>query len=212
MGSLGQSIRIAIVDDHPVFVEAIHRLLAAESDFEVVAQAYDGEEALEALQRHNPDILLLDLLMPRLDGFGVLQRIGALRCKTKTIVLTAVEDEAAHVLAMRYGAFGIVHKRMLTQFLMAGIRKVHRGEFLLDDRTLALVMQRVSSATEATPALSPREREVVSYVRQGLRNKEIADRLFVSEETVKSHLKHIFRKLKVNGKVQLLLRVVELGL
>ena len=172
-------IRLALADDHPIFRDALHRLLSLEADFDVVAEASDGDEVIEALQKHQPDILLLDLMMPRLDGLSVLQLLRSHHFKTKTIMLTASEDRAYYTLAMKYGAAGIVAKKEVPGFLVEGIRRVQRGEMCLDDETMAMVMRQFSDPMEKPPSLSRRGKEVVSLVSQGRGNKEIPDDLFV---------------------------------
>ena len=109
-------IRLALADDHAIFREALHCLLSLEPDFEVVAEASDGDGVIEALQKHQPDILLLDLMMPRLDGLSVLQRLRSYHFKTKTIVLTASADQAQYTLAMKHGAAGFLNKKVLPGF------------------------------------------------------------------------------------------------
>ena len=146
-------IRLALADDHPIFRDALHRLLSLEADFEVVAEASDGDEVIEALQKHQPDVLLLDLMMPRLDGLSVLQLLRSHHFKTKTIVLTASEDRAYYTLAMKYGAAGIVVKKEVPGFLVEGIRRVQRGEMCLDDKTMVMVMRQFSAPTGEPPSL-----------------------------------------------------------
>ncbi len=138
-------IRIAIADDHPVFRDAVRALLSLEPDLEIVAEAKDGDEAINVVKQENPDILLLDLLMPRLDGLSALQRIRSEGLGTKVIILTVSEDETSHVLAMKYGAAGIVRKSMATNFLVEGIRRVQQGEVCLDDKAMALVLRKFST-------------------------------------------------------------------
>ena len=197
--------QIAIVDDHPLFRDSVRRLLSLEPDFEIVAEAADGDEVIALLETHEPDVLLLDLMMPGLDGLSVLQRIRTERFKTNVLVLTASEDERSHILAMKYGAGGIVRKNMATGFLIEGIRKVRKGQVCLDDTTMVAVMQQFTRQTEAHQPLSSREGEIVAAVSEGLSNKQIGARLFVSEDTVKTHLSHIFKKLGVHDRVGLLL-------
>ena len=123
-----EKIRIVVADDQPVFRDGLCLLLALEEDFEVVAQAQDGYQALDVLQQHEPDILLLDLKMPDLDGLATLQRLQAEKNKARVIVLTASDDKNEFVQAMKLGAAGIVLKQTATELLMQGIRKVHAGE------------------------------------------------------------------------------------
>src|ERR1044071_8023541 len=202
-------IRIVVADDHPIFRDGLCRLLALEEDFEVVAQASDGRQVLEILQQAEPDILLLDLKMPGLDGLTTLQRLQAARNKTRVIVLTASDDKNEFVQAMKLGTSGIVLKQTATELLIKSIRKVHAGEIWLDSHTTAAVIRQFVAADETPTApqpqaqqrdrerspLSQREREIVALVAQGFKNKEMAEKMFISEQTVKNHLHNIFDKL-----------------
>src|ERR1051325_5171928 len=142
-------IRIVVADDHPIFRDGLCRLLALEDDFEVVAQASDGRQVLEILQQLEPDILLLDLKMPGLDGLATLQRLQASRNKTRVIVLTASDDKNEFVQAMKLGTSGIVLKQTATELLIKSIRKVHAGEIWLDSHTTAAVIRQFVANEEA---------------------------------------------------------------
>jgi DNA-binding NarL/FixJ family response regulator len=219
-----QKIRIVVADDHPIFRDGLCRLLALEEDFVIVAQAHDGKEVLQVLQEYEPDILLLDLKMPNLDGLGTLQRLQAARNRTKVIVLTASEDKNEFVQAVKFGTSGIVLKQTATELLIKSIRKVHAGEIWLDSNTTAAVMRQFASVEEPPPPpapapwererdrdrspLSQREREIVSLVAQGFKNKEMAEKMFISEQTVKNHLHNIFDKLGVSDRLELALYAI----
>ena len=215
-------IRIVVADDHPIFRDGLCKLLALEEDFEVVAQAQDGRQVLEVLQRHEPDILLLDLKMPGLDGLGTLQRLQVVKGRTRVIVLTASDDKNEFVQAMKLGTSGIVLKQTATELLIKSIRKVHAGEIWLDSHTTAAVIRQFV-ANDDTPApaapmsalrdrerspLSQREREIVALVAQGFKNKEMAEKMFISEQTVKNHLHNIFDKLGVSDRLELALYAI----
>src|SRR3984957_1946268 len=215
-------IRIVVADDHPIFRDGLCKLLALEEDFEVVAQASDGRQVLDVLQQHEPDILLLDLKMPGLDGLATLQRLQAVKNKTRVIVLTASDDKNEFVQAMKLGTSGIVLKQTATELLIKSIRKVHAGEIWLDSHTTAAVIrqfvandeapvpQQASSSVrerERSP-LSQREREIVALVAQGFKNKEMAEKMFISEQTVKNHLHNIFDKLGVSDRLELALYAI----
>jgi DNA-binding NarL/FixJ family response regulator len=215
-------IRIVVADDHPIFRDGLCKLLALEEDFEVVAQAQDGRQVLDVLQQHLPDILLLDLKMPGLDGLGTLQRLQAAKNKTRVIVLTASDDKNEFVQAMKLGTSGIVLKQTATELLIKSIRKVHAGEIWLDSHTTAAVIRQFVANDEA-PALAPaapaprerersplsqREREIVALVAQGFKNKEMAEKMFISEQTVKNHLHNIFDKLGVSDRLELALYAI----
>ena len=220
-GASKPKIRIVVADDHPIFRDGLCKLLALEEDFEVIAQAQDGREVLDVLQQHEPDILLLDLKMPGLDGLGTLQRLQSARNRTRVIVLTASDDKNEFVQAMKLGTSGIVLKQTATDLLIKSIRKVHAGEIWLDSHTTAAVIRQFVSADEMPPPpqtsaprererspLSQREREIVALVAQGFKNKEMAEKMFISEQTVKNHLHNIFDKLGVSDRLELALYAI----
>jgi DNA-binding NarL/FixJ family response regulator len=204
-----KKIRILIADDHPIFRDGLRKLLSLEEDFQVIGEAEDGKEAVEMVQKLMPDILLLDLKMPNLSGIGALEALGDKNKTTRVIVLTASEDEAAVVQAMRMGTAGIVLKQTATELLIKSIRKVYDGEIWLDSRMTTAVMKEFSQPAPVREpiktVLSAREREVVALVCQGFRNKEIAEKMFISEQTVKNHLHNIFDKLGVSDRLELAL-------
>jgi two-component system nitrate/nitrite response regulator NarL len=214
-------IRIVVADDHPIFRDGLCKLLALEEDFEVVAQAQDGRQVLDVLQQFEPDILLLDLKMPGLDGLATLQRLQIAKNKTRVIVLTASDDKNEFVQAMKLGTSGIVLKQTATELLIKSIRKVHAGEIWLDSHTTAAVIRQFVANDDAPPAppqaaprdrerspLSQREREIVALVAQGFKNKEMAEKMFISEQTVKNHLHNIFDKLGVSDRLELALYAI----
>jgi DNA-binding NarL/FixJ family response regulator len=215
-------IRIVVADDHPIFRDGLCKLLALEEDFDVIAQASDGRQVLDILQQYEPDVLLLDLKMPGLDGLGTLQRLQAAKNKTRVIVLTASDDKNEFVQAMKLGTSGIVLKQTATELLIKSIRKVHAGEIWLDSHTTAAVIRQfvandeppmpppsapTSRERERSP-LSQREREIVALVAQGFKNKEMAEKMFISEQTVKNHLHNIFDKLGVSDRLELALYAI----
>jgi len=220
--STGSKIRIVVADDHPIFRDGLCKLLALEEDFDVVAQASDGRQVLDVLQQYAPDILLLDLKMPGLDGLATLQRLQAAKNKTRVIVLTASDDKNEFVQAMKLGTSGIVLKQTATELLIKSIRKVHAGEIWLDSHTTAAVIRQFVAADDVpVPAAAPqanrdrersplsqREREIVALVAQGFKNKEMAEKMFISEQTVKNHLHNIFDKLGVSDRLELALYAI----
>ena len=210
-----EPIRIAVADDHPIFRDGLRKLLSLECDFEVVAEARDGTEVVDILAEVEPDVLLLDLHMPRRDGIETLNGINHHRLKTKVIVLTASEDPDQHVRALKQGASGIVLKQSATKLLAESIRKVHQGGVWLDAKGTAALMDHFSGPTDdptegpKNPTLSSREKEIIALVAQGLKNKEIAGKLYVAEQTVKNHLHKIFDKLGVSARIELALYALE---
>jgi two-component system, NarL family, nitrate/nitrite response regulator NarL len=222
----GRKIRIVVADDHPIFRDGLCKLLALEEDFEVIAQAENGQQVLEILQQQDPDILLLDLRMPQLDGLATLRRLHPARSRPRVIVLTASDDKAEFVQAMKLGTSGIVLKQTATELLIKSIRRVHAGEMWLDSSTTEAVIRQFvagDSAPQAAPAAAPaapaprerersplsaREREIVALVAQGFKNKEMAEKMFISEQTVKNHLHNIFDKLGVSDRLELALYAI----
>ena len=214
------TIRLVIADDHPIFRDGLRKLLSLEDDFEVVGEARDGNDVLEIVKQAEPDVLLLDLRMPGMDGLSVLQTLKSSGCRTRIIILTASEDKNEFVQAMKLGCSGIVLKQTATELLYKSIRKVNAGEIWLDSHTTAAVMRQFASpgrlsssdrkGRERSP-LSQREREIVALVAQGFKNKEIAEKIFISEQTVKNHLHNIFDKLGVSDRLELALYAIHKG-
>ena len=216
------TVRIVIADDHPIVRDGIKRLLLLEEDFEVVAEANDGREVLDIVQQVDPDVLLLDLRMPNLDGLGALQALQQVSKRVKVIVLTASDDKNEFVQAMKLGCSGIVLKQTAPDLIVKSIRKVNNGEIWLDSHTTAAVMRQFSTGFDNGPSggtktrerspLSAREREIVALVAQGYKNKEMAEKMFISEQTVKNHLHNIFDKLGVSDRLELALYAIHKGL
>src|SRR5258705_4078228 len=178
------TVRIVIADDHPIVRDGLKKLLLLEDDFEIVGEAGDGREVLDKVQELDPDVLLLDLRMPNLDGLSDLQALQQTNKRTRVIILTASEDKNEFVQAMKLGCSGIVLKQTAPELIVKSIRKVHGGEIWLDSHTTAAVMRQFSTALdgghpsasgtkgrERSP-LSAREREIVALVAQGYKNKE----------------------------------------
>jgi len=209
------TVRIIIADDHPIVRDGLKKLLLLEDDFEVVGEAGDGREVLEKVQELDPDVLLLDLRMPNLDGLSALQALQQINKRTRVIVLTASEDKNEFVQAMKLGCSGIVLKQTAPDLIVKSIRKVQAGEIWLDSHTTAAVMRQFSVGPDGSPIaggkgrerspLSAREREIVALVAQGYKNKEMAEKMFISEQTVKNHLHNIFDKLGVSDRLELAL-------
>lgn len=205
-------IRILLADDHPIFRDGLKKLLSLEEDMSVVGEASTAGECASLLGKLKPDILLLDLKFPDRDGLTILEETNLESLPTKVIVLTASDDDRDVVRAMRLGARGVVLKQAATDLLIKSIRKVQQGEVWLDRKMTADVMKALAHSVEAIrrekPLLSDREREIVQLVASGLRNKEIGEKLFISEQTVKNHLHNIFEKLGVSDRLELALYAI----
>ena len=210
MSKSKQAIRILVADDHAIFRDGLRKLLEGADDVQIVGEASNGVECTKMLPKLKPDILLLDLRMPEKDGLGVLEEVNFDTLPTRVIVLTAAEDDRDVVRAMRLGARGVVLKQSASDLLLKSIRKVSEGEIWLDNRMTAEVIDAFKKSSESgqrreKPLLSDREKEIVQLVAQGFRNREIGEKLFISEQTVKNHLHNIFDKLGVSDRLELAL-------
>jgi two-component system nitrate/nitrite response regulator NarL len=207
------AVRILVADDHAIFRDGLRKLLEGSDEVTIVGEASNGNECVKMLSKLKPDILLLDLRMPEKDGLGVLEEVNFDSLPTRVIVLTAAEDDRDVVRAMRLGARGVVLKQSASDLLLKSIRKVHDGEIWLDNRMTAEVIDAFKKSAEAgqrreKPLLSDREKEIVQLVAQGFRNREIGEKLFISEQTVKNHLHNIFDKLGVSDRLELALYAI----
>lgn len=202
------SIRLVLADDHPVFLDGLEQLFGLEPDFEVVARCVDGEETLHAVRELEPDLLLLDLRMPGIDGLEVLRQMEREGLATRVVLLTAGLDEDDVVEAIRLGVRGVVLKEMAPRLLIQCLHKVHAGERWLERnataRALDKLIRREAAAREVAAVLTQRELEIVRMVAKGLQNKEIAQRLSITEGTVKVHVHSVYVKLGVSTRVALM--------
>ncbi len=202
--------RILVADDHPVVRGGIVALLGTADDLDVVGEAADGLEAVRHALELEPDVVLMDLRMPGIDGDEATARILAERPGIRVLVLTTYESDDSILTAIEAGASGYLLKAAPQEELLAGIRSVARGEVALAPRIAALLVSRVQRPV--APSLSPRETEVLKLVAQGRSNPAIASELFLSEATVKTHLLHAFEKLEVSDRTRAVTRAMELGL
>ena len=203
-------IRVLVADDHPIVRGGIVALLEAAGDVEVVGQAANGAEAVELALSLTPDLVLMDLRMPVLDGDEATARILAAAPAVRVIVLTTYETDESILKAIEAGASGYLLKAAPQEEILAGIRSVARGEVALAPSIAALLVRRVAAPTPVR--LSERETQVLALVAQGQSNPAIAKTLFLSEATVKTHLIHVFEKLGVNDRTRAVTLAMELGL
>jgi len=210
------SIRVVLVDDHPIVLQGLQHLFERQADFEVVSCCPDAAAAIEAVRVQHPDVLVLDLRMPGANGLDVLRTIAGERIPCRTVLLTAAITEEQVLEAVQLGAAGLVLKESPPDTLVTCVRRVHQGEQWIDQdavsRALRTVRDREARAREASLTLTPREIEIVRMVAQGLRNKAIAERLSISEGTVKVHLHNIYEKFGVDGRLELVLCAQQKGL
>jgi len=210
-----KTIRILIADDHGLFRDALRKLLEMEEDFEVVGAATDGAEAVQMARELKPDILLLDLAMPRLTGIEALRELSTGSSPVLTVLLAGAVEKRQILEALQLGARGVVLKDAATQLLLKCIRCVMAGEHWVGRDRVADLLETLrqmgpSGAPAAASAhgLTPREREIVAAIVSGQANKDIARSLAISEETVKHHLTNIFSKLGVSNRLELALFAV----
>ncbi len=207
-------ITIVLADDHPVVRRGLAQFFADVEDLAVVAECADGECALAAVREHRPEVLVVDLRMPVIGGMEVLQRLRNEAYSPAVILLAGNISDDEVVGAMRLGAKGVVLKEMAPTLLVQCIRKVAAGGIWLEKEAIGRALGKLlqSSDSRARIALTPREIDIVRMVAQGIGNREAAERLFISEGTVKTHLHTIYEKLGVRGRVQLATYARENGL
>jgi two-component system, NarL family, response regulator len=203
-----EAITIVIADDHPVVREGLVAILKSQKDIKVVAEATNGEEALELCDRHLPDVLLLDLRMPKKDGLQVISELTARKlARPRVIVMTTYESEEDIRRALKAGAKGYMVKGTDPQQIRESVRRVAAGEALVPPNVAAKLAESM-----ARPELSEREQQVLGYVANGRSNKEISKILCISENTVKAHMKSILTKLDAVGRTEAIAIAIKRGL
>jgi DNA-binding NarL/FixJ family response regulator len=202
-------IRVLVADDHPIVRSGIVALLQTAPDVEVVGEATSGLEAVDLALALSPDLVLMDLRMPGIDGDEATARILAARPSVRVLILTTYESDDSILTAIEAGASGYLLKAAPQEEILAGVRSVASGEVALAPSIAALLVQRLKSPI---PTLSPRETEVLTLVAAGQSNPSIAATLFISEATVKTHLLHVFEKLGVSDRTRAVTKAMELGL
>lgn len=219
--SLAKTIRILLIDDHVVVRSALRALIDSQQHLAAVGEAGNRKEALEIAEREQPDIILLDLELDNESGLDLITDLLQAVAGTRVVVLTGVRDPQVHQRAVSLGALGIVQKDRAFEVLLRAIERVNAGETWLDPSLMARVLSEMSRSNKnkkdnpeemKIASLTEREREVLQLIGQGLKNKEIADKLFISEWTVRHHITSIFSKLEVSDRVELILYAYKHGL
>ncbi len=219
---MSTSIRVLIADGHPIVLEGLRKVFANHPVIEVIGEATDGVDAIEKAVLLEPDVVLMELKLPRVDGLTVLRSIQTKAPKAKIILFAAPDSREEFVEAMKLGCSGILHKDVPTALIEKSVLKVYAGEIWLDSNTTAAVMRKFSTSAEMgasggiangkTPReraqLSQREREIIILIAQGYKNKEIAEKMFITEQTVKNHLHNVFDKLGVSDRLELALYAI----
>ncbi len=209
-------VRILIADDHPLFRDGLRRLLQTQPEFQVVGEAGDGEALIPLALETKPDLILIDLSMPRLDGMDALRELAAVGFTGRTLLLTASIEKAQIVRALELGSCGVILKESTTQRLFDCIRCVMAGQYWIGRESvsdLVKTLRRLTSTKEAGPqarnfGLTPRELEIVALVVAGYSNPDIAQKCSISQQTVKHHISNIFDKLGVSNRLELALFTV----
>jgi len=219
--SLSQPIRVVIVDDHVVVRTGLRMLIESQPGIIVVGEAGNGAEALAVVARTQPNIIVLDLDLGGESGLDYFPGLRTAASTARVLVLTGVRDPELHRRAVRLGSMGLVRKEEAAEVLLQAIKKVHAGEVWLEPAMIASVLGEMTGTRASQPldpdaakiaSLTEREREVVTLMRQGLRNKQIAERLGISETTVRHHLTSIFAKLGVTDRLELVIYTYRHGL
>ncbi len=209
-------IRVLLADDHPLVLGGLDQLLALEPDIIVVARCTNGDEALAAIGRERPHVVIADLIMPGRSGIDLLRELREMGSSVRVVLLTARIEHEQVLDALKLGVAGVVLKESAPRQILDCIRRVAAGHQWIDpavgSRTLEGVLRRQSGVRKAAAVLTAREIEVVRMVARGLRNKEIADLLSITEGTVKAHLRTIFEKLGIDNRTKLILYAREMRL
>lgn len=214
------TIRILIVDDQALFREGLRTLLSVQPDFEIVGEAGNGEEALRLAMQKHPEVVLMDLRMPLLDGVRATERLHDILPNCRVIVLTTFDDDELVFDGLRAGAIGYLLKDVPSSKLFDAIRAASRGEYFLLPSITAKVIAEFARfprggagrSQEYVETLSPRELEILKLVASGDSNKEIAEKLVITEGTVKNHLSNILAKLSAKDRLQAVIRAREIGI
>ena len=200
-------ITLVLADDHPIVLNGLEALFALEPDFRILDRCLTGDAVVPTVRRLHPDILLLDIRMPVMDGMAVLRQICAEKLPVRVVLLAASFEEGQVLEALRLGVRGLVLKELAPPLLVQCVRQVHAGGQWSEQQTSGLALEallrREAGAREATGVLTPRELDLVRLAASGLRNKEIAHRLGISQGTVKMHLHNVYRKLGTDSRVSL---------
>ncbi len=215
MTDRSEPIRVLIVDDHTIVRKGIKALLAETSDIQVVGEASNGLDATQLSRQLEPDVILMDLLMPKLDGIEATRQITAQQPRTHVLVLTSFVGDDKIFPAIKAGAFGYLLKNSEPSELIHSIRMVHRGEPSMPPMIARKIMQEIQEQPAVKPypeALTPREVEVLQLLAKGLSNEEIAARLVISEVTVRTHISHLLAKLHLASRVQATLYALREGI
>jgi two-component system, NarL family, nitrate/nitrite response regulator NarL len=213
-------IRVLIADGHPIVLEGLRSVLAAYATVQIVGETSDGMEAIDKAVHLDPDIVLMDLKLPRVDGLTVIRSIQTRAPRSKILLFASADSKDEFVEAMKLGCAGVLMKESPTSLIEKSLEKVQAGEIWLDSGTTAAVIRQFASpgdfpsshpngkTSRERAQLSQREREIIVLIAQGYKNKEIAEKMFITEQTVKNHLHNVFDKLGVSDRLELALYAI----
>ena len=211
------TIRILIADDHPIFREGLRALLASAPEVEFAGEATTGDEAVSLASSLQPDVIIMDIQMPGINGIEAARRISAMSPHIGILMVTMFDDDPSVFSAMRAGARGYILKGANHAEMVRALRAVSNGEAIFSPNIAARMMEffgsmKPAATPQAFPELSEREREILNLIAQGYKNAEIADRLVISAKTVRNHVSNILSKLQVAGRAEAIVRAREAGL
>jgi len=210
-----EKIKVLVVDDHAIMRDGIRALLSLDSDIEIIGEAGDGREAIKKAEELSPDVIIMDIAMPEMDGLEATRRILKQNPKARIIILSQYDDREYVLSAIKAGSAGYVPKRALGSELVSAIRTVHRGDsFLYPSAASALIkgFRDQAQSGDAFDSLTPREREILKLIAEGHTGKEIASRLFISMKTVMGHRAKIMEKLGLRNRTELIKYAMRKGL
>lgn len=207
-------IKVILADDHPLILEGLRKIIDLEADIEVVGVAYNGLEAVEMVEKHSPHVILLDINMPEFDGVKACNEIMKKNPQTKVIALTVCDEEDKIMQVLQAGAKGYFLKDVEPEKLIDAVRNVVKGQSFIHPRVADKILNQFNDLMEAKKKekdhpLTIREMEVIEHIAEGLTNKEIADKLYISEKTVKNHITNILRKLGLRDRTQVALWAIK---
>jgi NarL family two-component system response regulator LiaR len=217
-GNLGtrDKLRVLIADDHPLVREALRQALDGEGDMEIVAEAAEGEEAVKLASELKPDVAVMDIIMPKLNGIEATRKIKEIAPDIAILILTAYDDDEYVLGLLDAGAAGYLLKSARGRDLVGAIRAIRSGEYVLHPKIIAKLLKRATMAPgrehRASGLLSERESEILKLITSGMSNREIAEKLFLSQRTIKAHLTNIFNKLHVASRSEAIVKGLQWGL
>lgn len=211
-----EKIKVIIADDHTIVRQGLSHILSFEDDIDVISEAANGQEAIEKVKAMKPDLVLMDLRMPQVTGVEAIREIRKFDTEVKFIILTTFDNEEDIFEGIRSGARGYLLKDATPDELVNAIHRVKNGESLINETMMTKLLNHISRQDQTTPqqqsTLTVREIEVLQYAAEGASNKDIAEKLFISVKTVKTHLTHIFDKLKARNRTEAVTKARKLGL